>query len=80
MPSRVTPVAPDALSSMPTRALLALRNRMLACEESLAASDATPDELDPDVIRFKDDPRWKPSYDAVKAVLATREHVPRRSR
>jgi hypothetical protein len=28
-------------------------------------------------IRFKDDPRWAELHARVKAVLATREHVPR---
>jgi hypothetical protein len=78
VPSLVKPVAPAALAAMPTRQLLALRDKLLACEESLAASDAEPHEVDPATIRFKDDPRWAPLHAAVKAELGTREHVPRR--
>ena len=80
MPSLVKPVVPAELAAMPTRQLLALRDKLLACEESLAASDAGPDEIDPATIRFKDDPRWAPLHAAVNAELSTREHVPRRRR
>jgi hypothetical protein len=79
MPSIVRPL--DDLSARPTRQLLALRDRLLRCEASLAASDVRPAdaarEIDPDTIRFKDDPRWTAMYEAVKAELATREHVAR---
>ena len=76
MPSVVSPVAVGDLARMVTKQLLGLRDRLLACEESFAHSDATPDEIDPAKIRFKDDPRWAALYAAVKAELATREHVP----
>ncbi len=73
----VQPVDPDALSSWPTKRLMGLRQRLLRCEETLETSDVQSDaELDPSVIRFKQDPRWSALYDAVRAVLSTREHVP----
>jgi len=77
MPSTLTPVSLDELAALPTARLLALRDRLLACVDSLAASDLTADEVDVTTIQFKDDPRWTVLYDAVKAVLSTREHVRR---
>ncbi len=76
MPSVVSPVTTEDLARMVTRQLLALRDPLLACEESRARSDATPGEIDPASIRFKDDPRWAALHAAVKAELDTREHVP----
>ena len=35
-------------------------------------------DIDPQTIRFKDDPRWTEQYHAVKQELATREHITRR--
>lgn len=72
----VSPVAPDTLASWPTKRLMGLRQSLLRCEESLETSDVqSAAELDPSVIRFKEDPRWLALYDAVRAVLDTREHV-----
>jgi hypothetical protein len=82
MPSVVAIVPHAVLTKLAAKRLLALRDRLLACEESLADSDVYPEdissEIDPAKIRFKDDPRWVLLYDAVKAELSTREHVPRR--
>ena len=79
MTSIVKVVAPAALTKLTTKRLLALRNRLLACEESFADSDVLPDdaasEIDPASIRFKDDPRWALLFNAVKAELSTREHA-----
>jgi hypothetical protein len=74
--SIISPIALETLADMPTKQLLGLRDRLLACEESLQASDADASEIDVATIRFKDDPRWVALYNAVKATLATREHVP----
>ena len=77
MPSLVPPIALDTLTTWPTKRLLALRDRLLRFEENLDVSDVQDmSELDANVIRFKDDPRWKAHYDAVRALLSTREHVP----
>ena len=76
MTSIVVPVPVAELPKLATKQLLALRDRLLACEESMQRSDASLDEIDPATIRFKDDPRWVVLYDAVKTELATREHVP----
>ena len=76
MPSLVPPIALDTIAAWPTRRLLALRDRLLRCEDSLEVSDVQDvSELDPEVIRFKDDVRWNPLYDGVRALLSTREHV-----
>ncbi|MEM1415003.1 MAG: hypothetical protein AAGH15_08885 [Myxococcota bacterium] len=77
MASLVRPVATRDLDGWPTKRLLALRTRLLRCEASLEESDVQDaSELDPALIRFKDDPRWRPLYDAVIARLDEREHVP----
>lgn len=79
MPSVVKPESLDQLENFATKQLLGLRDRLLACESSLAESDPLPQdvetEIDPSRIRFKDDPRWVDLYQAVKAELSTREHV-----
>lgn len=78
MPSLVEPVDVALLPKWHTKRLLQLRNKLLRCEASLDASDVEDlAELDASLIRFKDDPRWQPLYDAVRAQLSTREHVPR---
>ncbi len=78
------PVVPPAnLDALPTKQLLGVLRRLLRCEESVAASDLSPSDLaklDPHAIYFKDDPRWSASYENVKRILATREHVPRTPR
>ncbi|MFT5684399.1 MAG: hypothetical protein ACI8RZ_005340 [Myxococcota bacterium] len=76
VPSLVHPVSREELEGMKTWALMAQRKRMLKCEESPEFSDLQPgDVVDPTVIRFKNDPRWREMYKALKAVLATREVV-----
>ena len=79
MASIVNVIEPDKLAKLKTKQLLALRDRLLRCDESLAWSDAEPSEIDPATIQFKDDPRWVSLYHAVKAVLSTRERVARPS-
>ncbi|MFK7999339.1 MAG: hypothetical protein AB8H86_07060 [Polyangiales bacterium] len=76
MPRVVQPVPLTALTSWPTKRLMGLRKRLLRCEESLALSDVCDlAEIDPALIRFKEDPRWRALYEATLAVLATRENV-----
>ncbi len=61
MPSNVTAIPLADLSELSTRQLLALRDRLVACEETCLDSDLTPDEigaLDPAAIRFREDARW----------------------
>jgi hypothetical protein len=78
MASVVTPVPASELPEWPTKRLLALRDRLLHCEESLELSDVQDlSEIDPSVIRFREDPRWSELYEATLAILNTREHVPR---
>lgn len=81
MPSAVEPVSPAVLVAWPTKRLLALRDRLLRCEADIEHSDIQwPEDfarLDPSLIHFKDDPRWRELYETVKRILSTREHVPR---
>jgi hypothetical protein len=80
MPSIVTPIPIAELPQWSTDALLRLRSKLLACENSHTESDVYSEDVDreigPSKIRFKDDPRWNEIYTAVKAELAKREHVP----
>lgn len=76
---RAVPVATlEGLRGMPTKALLARLAHLRFCEESLGASDMTPEEAQTaEGILFKDTVEWKLAFDEVKQVLAGREHVPR---
>jgi hypothetical protein len=76
---RSVPVATlESLRGMPTKALLARVARLRFCEQSLGASDMTPEEAQTaDGILFKDTAEWKNAFDDLKLVLAEREHVPR---
>jgi hypothetical protein len=63
---------------MPTRALLARLRRLRECEESADRSDLDSVEIASATgIVFKTDPTWSEAYDQLKAVLSSREHVPR---
>jgi hypothetical protein len=71
-------VAREDLRGMPTKALLARLARLRFCEQSLDASDMTPEEAQTaNGILFKDSIEWKRAFDELKLVLAEREHVPR---
>ncbi len=79
MQLRTVPVVDrSALEKRSTRELLARLRKLLACEESLEASDLEPGEasLRADEIAFKDSAKWQGAYSEVKALLADREHVP----
>ena len=66
----------EQMDSMPTKRLLALRTRMLKCEDTREGSDWLPgDAMRPNSIYFKADCRWTRMYDELKAVLSRREHV-----
>lgn len=73
----VAPMGREALTALPTGALLARLERLRWCEEKRTGSDLTSDEIDTvsGKILFKDDPAWKRAYRDVKAVLDAREHV-----
>jgi hypothetical protein len=71
-------VTEELLLGMNTRQLVGRLARLRACQDSFCASDFDAHEMDGcDDILFKDDPAWKYAFDAVKRILATREHVPR---
>lgn len=81
MRRHVRPVSTLQLTRMTTSRLLAFRGRLLELEDDGATSDLDPRELlalDPDLLFFKSDVRWRVLYDAVKAELSQREHVPRK--
>ncbi len=69
------------LKRLPTKVLLARLQLLRECEDEPAATDLEPDELAAveaaGGISFKCEPQWRAAYEDLKAVLATREHVPR---
>jgi len=74
----VAQVASVDLHGMPTKALLARLARLRTCEESLAASDLSPGEVEHVAgILFKSSPEWLKAFAEIKEALATREHLPR---
>ncbi len=67
----------DELEHLPTKALLARLDKLRRCEDSLEGTDMNADEITAvEGILFKESPEWREAYEAVKAVLSTREHVP----
>ncbi|MEM6275245.1 MAG: hypothetical protein AAF735_08405 [Myxococcota bacterium] len=50
----------------------------MSLEDTVAGSDWAPERLaalDPELIYFKEDPRWVALHEALKSELASREHV-----
>ncbi len=78
MKRRLIPVlAAKSLTSMPTKQLLGRLHSLQQCEESAALSDRTPAEIAvSEGILFKNTAEWQRAYADLKAVFATREHVP----
>jgi hypothetical protein len=78
MSRRLIPMlAHEALLKMPTKQLLGRLRALHECEQSAGVSDLTAEEIAAcDGILFKDSPEWRDAYDHLKAILATREHVP----
>ena len=70
-------LAKESLLKMPTKQLLGRLRALQRCEESAALSDLTADEIAARTgILFKDSAEWRDAYSHLKAVLATREHLP----
>ena len=78
MKRRLIPaLAPESMTNMPTKQLLGRLLSLQQCEESAALSDRTAGEVAATGgILFKNTAEWQKAYADVKAVLATREHVP----
>ena len=69
------------LERLPTKALLGRLQRLRELEDEPGHSDLDPQELAElealGGINFKSEPQWRAAIEDLKAVLATREHVPR---
>jgi hypothetical protein len=78
MKRRLIPIlAPEFLLKMPTKQLLGRLRALHRCEESAAFSDLTDGEIAANKgILFKKSAEWQDACDHLKAILATREHVP----
>ena len=78
MKRRLIPVLPpESLLSMPTKQLLGRLHSLQRCEEAAAFSDLSREEITAsEGILFKDSAEWQRAYADLKAVLATREHIP----
>src|SRR5271167_331702 len=68
----------ESLLKMPTKQLLGRLQALHNCEESAAFSDRTAEEAAAsNGILFKDTTEWREAYSHLKAVLTTREHLPK---
>jgi hypothetical protein len=75
VPRSVKPVSREVLSTLSGGRLLAYRERLLSLEESPASSDSGEAELaglEPSLIWFKADPRWRVLYEQVVGMLRDR--------
>jgi hypothetical protein len=72
----ILPLTRDELEAMHTGSLLQRLKQLHECEESFELSDMYPEEVPEGQIVFKSSEEWKHAYQEVKAVLASREHVP----
>jgi hypothetical protein len=62
---------------MPTKQLLGRLLSLQQCEGAAALSDRSPGEAPTsEGILFKETAEWQKAYADIKAVLATREHLP----
>lgn len=79
---RQVPILPEAeLSVLGTKQLLGRLKRLRFCEESPEDSDLSEDEINSGTgILFKNTSEWKEACEAVKRILATREHIKRRAK
>jgi len=71
-------ILPADLESLSTRQLLARLKALWQCEDSFALSDRGF-VSEADGIVFKDSQEWQSAFEDLKAILAIREHVPRRT-
>ena len=70
-------VSIEELEGMHTGSLLERLHALQRCEERIDWFDMDPEEVEGiTAIIFKDSPEWRAAHAEVKAVLATREHVP----
>ena len=78
MKRRLIPVLPpESLLSMATKQLLGRLHSLQRCEEAAAFSHLSREEITAsEGILFKDSAEWQRAYADLKAVLATREHIP----
>jgi hypothetical protein len=78
MKRRLIPIlAPKSLLKMPTKQLLGRLRALHRCEEASAFSDLTAGEIAAGKgILFKNSAEWQDAYKHLKAILATREHLP----
>jgi hypothetical protein len=78
MKRRLIPILPaESLLNMATKQLLGRLHSLQRCEEAAVLSDRTREEISvSEGILFKDSAEWQRAYADLKAVLATREHIP----
>ena len=67
-----------SLTAMPTKKLLGRLKRLQYCENSAIGSDMSEREIaEAEGILFKDTEEWQRTYEELKTVLSSREHIPR---
>ncbi len=74
-PRTVVPLTVEKLNKLPTHRILAYRDKLHACENSVSESDLEPHEVTVEGIVFKDSEAWKKQYALVKSVLAERPNI-----
>lgn len=79
-PRTVALLAVEELKKLPTHRILAYRDKLLACENSVSESDLGSHEVTVVGIVFKDSEAWKKQYAAVKSVLADKPNIERQNR
>ena len=73
----VTRIDPGELVSWNTAQLIGRLDKLRRCIDSLGATEYTASDVSTiDLILFKDTPAWSSAYADLKAILATREHLP----
>jgi hypothetical protein len=79
----VRPLCASRLASLDAQRLGAYRRKLLAVQESADLSDLSAAELarlDPKLIHFKEDPRWRELHDLVTTVRRGADGVHPRAR
>jgi len=70
----IKPLTFDQLEKLSTKRLLARLKQLHQCEESLSLSDHADSGKEAGEL-FKDSARWLESFEQIKRLLATREHI-----
>ncbi len=76
---KIFPISKEELQLYPTKKLLARLKRLNQCEQSFGLSDRVEFEqnLNSELIEFKETVEWQTEYEKLKEILKDREHIDR---